>query len=190
MKLIFTWLLLFGISFTAQAQKHFNSYDKTFKKYSKRFFGPTYDWKKFKAQGIAESGLSIEAISQVGARGIMQLMPSTFAEVQSENPEFESIDNTEWNIAAGIYYDWKLYKSWKEINEDEERFNFTLGSYNAGKGTILKARIKAKDNQLDHNIWESIETVAPEVPKWRHSETLGYVKKINSFIRDLSKPSL
>src|SRR5215813_2941854 len=53
-------------------------FDPTFRKYSKRFFGPAFDWRYFKAQGFAESGLKATAVSWVGARGVMQLMPSTF----------------------------------------------------------------------------------------------------------------
>ena len=82
--------------------------------------------------------------SYVGARGIMQLMPSTFAEVQSRQREFESIDNVEWNIAAGIYYDRYLWRRWKELGIDEERRRFMFGSYNAGQGTISRARRVAR----------------------------------------------
>ncbi len=168
------------------AQKKYTEYDDTFKKYSKRFFGPGYDWKLFKAQSIAESGLSPEAVSPVGARGLMQLMPSTFADVQSANPEFKNIDDPVWNIAAGIYYDKQLYNKWNEI-VDEEKFNFTFGSYNAGRGPILKAQEKAKAKDLDHNSWENISLVAPEVPKWRHEETLNYVERIKKFHNQLIK---
>jgi hypothetical protein len=34
-----------------------NRYDDTFRKYSKRYFGPGYDWRAFKAQGMTESNL-------------------------------------------------------------------------------------------------------------------------------------
>jgi hypothetical protein len=34
----------------------------------------------------------------------MQLMPSTFKEIASKRPEFTSIDDPEWNIAAGILH--------------------------------------------------------------------------------------
>ena len=57
-------------------------YDQYFRKYSKRFFGPALDWHWFKAQGIAESGLRGNARSWVNAKGIMQLMPRTFAELK------------------------------------------------------------------------------------------------------------
>src|SRR5688572_9009551 len=151
-------------------------YDDLFRKYSKRFFGVGYDWRYFKAQGMAESNLDSAARSYVGARGVMQLMPSTFAEIQSRRTEFESIDHVEWNIAAGILHDRYLWQRWKELGADEERRRFMFGSYNAGEGPILRARGMAR--QLDAHAWASIEQVAPEVQRWRYRETLGYVKKV------------
>src|SRR5437763_346807 len=67
-------------------------YDPTFKKYSKRYFGPAFDWKYFKAQSYAESRLNANATSYVGARGLMQLMPSTYQEIASHRPDFGAID--------------------------------------------------------------------------------------------------
>jgi membrane-bound lytic murein transglycosylase F len=169
------------------AQKSFFKYDDTFRKYSKRFFGPGFDWRVFKAQGIAESGLSPDAESWVGAKGIMQLMPSTFAEVQSRNPELTDVNDPEWNIAAGIYYDRTIWNNWKEILTDSEKQRFTFGSYNAGRGTIMKAQTKAKGKNLDHNSWGTIRQIAPEIKGWRHEETLNYVTKIDSFYMQLSR---
>lgn len=183
---VFIFLLL-SLSIPLHAQKTFSKYDDTFKKYSKRFFGPGFDWKIFKAQGIAESGLSPDALSRVGAKGIMQLMPSTFGEVQSRNPEFTDINDPELNIAAGIYYDRTIWNSWKEIELNPEKQRFTFGSYNAGRRTITNAQAKAKDKNLDHNSWENIRQIASEVPKWRHEETINYVTKIDSFYLQLSK---
>ncbi|MFN8580426.1 MAG: transglycosylase SLT domain-containing protein [Gemmatimonadaceae bacterium] len=81
-------------------------YDDAFRKYTKRYFGPTYDWRMFKAQGMAESNLDASATSWVGARGVMQLMPSTFQQVRSQQPDLRwSINNPEMNIGAGIMYD-------------------------------------------------------------------------------------
>jgi soluble lytic murein transglycosylase-like protein len=161
-------------------------YDELFRKYSKRFFGVGYDWRYFKAQGMAESNLDSAARSYVGARGIMQLMPSTFAQIQSRRTEFESIDNVEWNIAAGILHDRYLWQRWKELGVDDERRRFMFASYNAGEGPILRARGMARSRQLDARTWSSIEQVAPEVRRWRYRETLGYVRKIQRNYRQLA----
>ena len=161
-------------------------YDDLFRKYSKRFFGVGYDWRYFKAQGMAESNLDSAARSYVGARGIMQLMPSTFAEIQSRRTEFESIDHVEWNIAAGILHDRYLWQRWKELGVDDERRRFMFGSYNAGEGPILRARGMARQRELDAHTWSSIEQVAPDVRRWRYRETLGYVRKIQRNHRQLT----
>ena len=161
-------------------------YDDLFRKYSKRFFGVGYDWRYFKAQGMAESNLDSAAQSYVGARGIMQLMPSTFAQIQSRRTEFESIDHVEWNIAAGILHDRYLWQRWKDLGIDDERRRFMFASYNAGEGPILRARGMARARQLDAHAWTSIEQVAPEVQRWRYRETLGYVRKIQRNYRQLA----
>ncbi|PYP79256.1 MAG: hypothetical protein DMD35_08615 [Gemmatimonadetes bacterium] len=59
-----------------QARREEKRYDPIFQKYAKRYFGAGTDWQWFKAQGMAESDLTPTARSRVGARGIMQLMPS------------------------------------------------------------------------------------------------------------------
>ena len=156
-------------------------YDDVFSKYSKRFFGPGFDWRIFKAQGLAESNLNPEARSWVGATGIMQLMPSTYKEIQTKNPEFVDMNNPEWNIAAGIYYDRQLWKAWNQNEFESDRLRFVLGSYNAGRRTILRAQNHAMTLNLDGSRWPSIQQAAPDVTKWRHEETLHYVDRIEDF---------
>jgi len=168
---------------SAAAQKS-DRFDNTFRKYSKRFFGVGFDWRVFKAQAIVESNLNPEARSFVGAVGLMQLMPSTFGAVQTKNPELRSIDDPEWNIAAGIQYDRELWSSWSDHGSVPDRIRFTLGAYNAGRVTLLRAQDRARAERLDENAWSSIEIVAPKVPRWRHGETLSYVRRIDeSFSR-------
>ena len=183
---LFVWsvlcLFLAGPVFAGDTSR----YDDVFRKYSKRWFGVGFDWRVFKAQGLAESNLNPAAHSWVGAIGIMQLMPSTFKEVQSRNPELSNMNDPEWNIAAGVYYDRQLWKQWTRNESAPDRLSFVFGSYNAGRGIILKAQNQAAKEQLDQEVWPSIEQVAPQVPRWRHQETLGYVRKIEGFYIDLS----
>lgn len=155
-------------------------FDESFRKYAKRFFGVGYDWQVFKAQAMAESQLDPRAHNPTGARGLMQLMPSTYRQIQSQNTELRSIDDPEWNIAAGIQYDRTLWTLWDDHEADADRRSFMLASYNAGRGTILRAQAMARRDSLDHLKWASIETVAPRVQRWRHQETLTYVRKIES----------
>jgi membrane-bound lytic murein transglycosylase MltF len=160
-------------------------YDPVFKKYSKRYFGPAFDWKYFKAQGFAESGLKATAKSWVGARGVMQLMPSTYQEIASHRPEFGTIDQPEWNIAAGIMHDRYLWGLWSSNVSDDERHHFMFASYNAGEGTINRAFGVAK-LKVGPPEWRSVEQIAPTVTRWRYIETLGYVRRIDSTYSSLS----
>jgi len=94
-----------------------NKYDKHFRKNAKHYFGPSFDWRWFKAQAIAESGLKADAESKYGASGIMQILPSTYEDIKKKNPGFKDIHTPRWNIAAGIYYDRQLYKKWSTPHE-------------------------------------------------------------------------
>ena len=189
--LLWVWL---GTAGPATAQRAFGKserdaqpFDESFRKYSKRFFGAGFDWRLFKAQAMAESQLDPKAHSAVGARGLMQLMPSTFREIQSRNPDFASIDDPEWNIAAGIQYNRTLWNLWKDNNSDFDRQHFMLASYNAGRGTILRAQGVARRDSLDHWKWTSIESVATRVRGWRHRETLTYLRRIGTNFGALQK---
>ena len=161
-------------------------YDGWFKKYSKRYFGVGFDWKLFKAQGMAESGLSPTAKSWVGARGIMQLMPSTYHEISSHRPEMTAIDDPQWNIAAGIMHDRDMWTLWRDSVPEDDRWRFMFAGYNAGEGTIFRAQGVARASKLDHRTWPNIESVAPTVPRWRYKETLGYVRTIQENRKHLS----
>lgn len=169
------------------AAKATTQFDDTFRKYGKRYFGPGFDWRYFKAQAMAESNLDPNATSYVGARGLMQLMPSTYAMIQTRRPELGAINDPEWNIAAGIMHDRYLWKLWSKEISAEERLNYMFSSYNAGEGTLARAMRVAREQKLDHAQWANIEAIAPTVPRWRYRETLGYVRKIDGYYGHLSK---
>ena len=172
---------------SAQTKRDADRYDDTFRKYSKRYFGIGYDWRIFKAQALAESEMNPNARSWVGARGLMQLMPSTYKGIQSRAPSLGSIDDPEWNIAAGIMHDRSLWRRWERDSIHTDRREFMFASYNAGEGTILNAQRACVARSLDRRSWTSVETVAPNVPRWRYRETLGYVRKIRAGIDNLDE---
>ncbi len=173
-------LSLAGSTAPAQNRLFSAQYDDYFRKYSKRFFGVGFDWRYFKAQAFAESNLNPDAYSHVGAMGIMQLMPSTFLEVSSKNPEFNQIDDPDMNIGAGIFYSRRLWLALKEHQDEVERIRFTLGSYNAGLGRIIQAKAFALAETLDALLWRNVVHVAPKVLRWKYQETLEYVSRIES----------
>jgi membrane-bound lytic murein transglycosylase F len=156
-----------------------NKYDHLFRKYTKHYFGPHVDWHWFKAQGIAESGLKPDAQSPVGARGLMQIMPATYAEILKKNPFFADISEPRWNIAAGIFYDRQLYRKWKRKRElhTQDRLAFTFGSYNAGYGNVLKAykRARKKHGEGEVKRWHQVAPFAPR-------ETRAYVQRIRQLM--------
>jgi len=176
MRSILLALVLVSASGPVTALPH--RYDDYFRKYSKRFFGPAFDWRLFKAQGMAESGLSATALSQRGARGVMQLMPITSREVQLKNKDFGDLGNPEWNIAAGIYYGRQLWLSWSDEAESVHLREFMLGSYNAGRTPLTRAQSLASERQLDKKKWTSIQAVAPFVPRWDYRQTFEYIQRI------------
>jgi membrane-bound lytic murein transglycosylase MltF len=180
--LLLITLTILCVTHTVEARAVTDRYDNTFRKYSKRFFGMGFDWRLFKAQGMAESNLDMNAKSFVGAQGIMQLMPTTFQEIRSKNPDIKAIDDPEWNIAAGIYYDRQLWKQWQAEADVTDQYRFMLGSYNAGRATLIRAQEVARSRTLNPALWPSIRTIAPEVPRWRHTETIDYVERIEDFL--------
>ena len=154
-------------------------YDHYFSKYSKRNFGPNFDWRYFKAQAIAESRLKKDAQSQVGAVGIMQIMPRTYAEIVKRSRYIKGSDNNpHWNIAAGIYYNRSIWNIFKAKRPFQDRLDFMFGAYNAGKGNILKAQRHTMTTELNPNLWASIEKTLPRVTGKHSKETLDYVNKI------------
>lgn len=172
---------------SAQTKRDVDRYDATFRKYSKRYFGIGHDWRVFKAQALAESEMNPNAVSWVGARGLMQLMPSTYKAIQSRSAGWGSIDDPEWNIAAGILHDRWLWRRWERDSIHTDRREFMFASYNAGEGTIMNAQRACVARSLDRRAWRSVETVAPNVPRWRYKETLGYVRKIQKGIANMDE---
>ena len=185
--LLIALLLVAAPRASAQLKSDQERYDDNFRKYSKRFFGPGFDWTYFKAQAMAESRLDASARSYVGARGVMQLMPRTYEELRRGNSEMTlgRIEDPEWNIAAGIMYDRKMWMAWDSLQKNNERLRFMFASYNAGPGTIRRAARTAAQKNLLWYDWTSIEQVAPAVPRWRYRETLGYVRRIESNYNEL-----
>ena len=147
-----------------------SDYDAHFRKYSKHFFGPFFDWRWFKAQAIVESRLDPRAKSPAGAVGVMQIKPSTFREIRRTNPQWVAIHDASFNIGAAIYYDHYLYErtAWSGLDR-EERLLFALAAYNAGPTGILRAMNETRRRPV--RAWSEVSPQAPP-------ETRAYVAQI------------
>jgi membrane-bound lytic murein transglycosylase MltF len=141
-------------------------------------YGDQYDvdWVLMGAQGYQESLLNQNAISPVGAIGVMQVMPAT-----GKDLNVGDITETEANIHAGIkYMRWMIDHYYgNEPMTKLDKALFAFASYNAGAGKISKLRKIAAKRGLDRNIWfHNVEYVAAEKIG---QETVTYVSNIYKY---------
>lgn len=163
-------------------------YDEHFSKYSKRYFGVGFDWHWFKAQAIAESGLNEAARSWCHAKGLMQLIPTTFAEISKRHGIENDIHDPRWNIAAGIAYDSELWEKFEYVDLDIwNQISFMFGAYNAGYGNIWKVQKICRENMLNEKRWENVKRCASRLGRWRHQETMAYLGRILDVKRELGE---
>lgn len=157
-----------------------NRFDTHFRKYSKRFFGPTHDYRWWKSQAVIESALKPNAVSPVGARSLMQVMPRTWDEIIRKHKFIEDDPfNPRWAIAAGISYDKYLWDMWSAKRTFNDRMSIVFASYNGGAGNVLRAQRKCiAEGDTDCNTWAQISARASKIATWRYEESLNYVKRI------------
>lgn len=144
-------------------------YDPAFRHWG-QFYFPFDDWKHWKAQGLAESGLNPMAKSYCGAVGLMQIMPATAKGLKVNPFDYEG------NVQGGIKYDAQLYKNWKRISNQDDRRNITYASYNAGLGWLIKASKLAGSTK-----WQDVSLKLSSVTGKNAKQTQDYVKHINTF---------
>ena len=164
-----------------------SEYDYLFKKYAKEI---DWDWKLLAAQAWCESHFDTTAVSWAGARGLMQLMPST---ARAYGLEADKITNPELNIKAAVanIKDLNSILS-SRITDKQERIKFIIAAYNSGAGHILDAIALAKKYGKDYQKWEDNVSITlqwkanpeyfnDEVCKsgyFRGSQTIAYVNKV------------
>lgn len=162
-----------------------NSYGNTIRTYSERY---GVDWRLVVAVMKAESRFDHSAESSKGARGFMQIMPSTQSEIAEDfGVESETFDDPHGNIRGGIYYLARIYKQFGNdgLSEDN-RLKLTLAAYNAGPGRINDARKMAVYVNDDPKEWKSVKNSLSLLSKkysslhkfvWvEHKPTNGYFK--------------
>ena len=120
-------------------------YDDLTKKYASQY---GQDWRLITAQMYQESKFDPEAVSWVGAQGLMQVMPST-----GEELGFTDLHEPQVGIHAGVKYMRQLINRFDHNLPMEERIRFALASYNVGYGHVLDARRLAREMGWDPNRW-------------------------------------
>ena len=105
----------------------------------------------------------------------MQVMPGTWKDMAPKLGLTNPLEVRQ-SIQAGIYYDARMWAIWKVPWLLEERIAFTMASYNAGPGHIIKAQLLALD---DHSLlWEPVAAQLHMVTGKHAEETRGYVTRI------------
>jgi membrane-bound lytic murein transglycosylase MltF len=123
-------------------------------------YGSQYnmDYLLMMAQGYQESTLDQNAKSQVGAVGVMQLMPAT-----GDQMKVGDIHQKEANIHAGVKYIRFMVDKYfaNEPMDDTNKILFAFAAYNAGPGRIHSLRVEAANKGLNPNVWiDNVELVA------------------------------
>jgi len=153
--------------------KKFEQTVALFRKYGEQY---DLDYLLIMAQGYQESRLDQNAKSQVGAIGVMQVMPAT-----GKDLKVGDIAQLEPNIHAGVKYIRFMIDHYYE-KEPMDRLNkglFAFASYNAGPGRIRSLRAEAAKRGLDPNRWfRNVELVVAEKVG---QETVTYVANIYKY---------
>ena len=167
--------------------KQTDKYDLIFQRSVKRYFPPELkrDWALLKSQCWVESRLKPHAESWAKARGICQLLPTTFSSVADAG---ESIWNPKSNIKAAARFDRRLWVIWGGRKRHTDcHARLMLSSFNAGPGHIISAQRLADDALC----WNDISRYLVNVTGPRNSrETLDYVDRITAACRRFKCRSL
>ncbi|WP_236250485.1 transporter substrate-binding domain-containing protein [Microbulbifer sp. ALW1] len=147
-----------------------------------------FDWRLVVAQMWQESNFNPNAVSPVGAQGLLQVMPLTAEDMGFPPPLFDP----DRNIQAGIkYLNWVRDRFEPNLPAIEKLW-FTLASYNAGYGHLLDARRLAKELELDPNVWfGNVEEAMLKLsePKYFQNARYGYVRGAEpaQYVRNISQ---
>lgn len=123
-------------------------YDHLFKEYADSI---GWDWLLLASMAYNETKFDSSLVSWAGAKGIMQLMPSTARHFSDEGWD---MTNNRHNVAAATRYIASLNRSLrKKVEDKDERVKFILASYNSGLGHIFDAIALADKYNMNPNVW-------------------------------------
>jgi membrane-bound lytic murein transglycosylase MltF len=155
---------------TSAAQQNFEQLVGLFGRFSDKYQMSTA---MMMALGYQESRLNQAAVSQVGAIGVMQVMPATGRQMNVGD-----IRQLEPNIHAGIKYIHHLMEVYFPTAPSDmvNRTLLTFASYNAGPNRIRRLRREAATRGLDPDVWfDNVEILVAETIG---RETVTFVSNI------------
>lgn len=134
------------------------SFDGNFDKWSKKY---SVNKNLLKSVAVVESKLKPKAVSSEGARGLMQLMPSTYKGIKKQIKDLPANSfNPDNSIHAAAYYISSLYKELDVIEiSNLNKQKIVLTAYNAGIGNLLKARALAHHSNKYEDIIKYLKRV-------------------------------
>ncbi len=147
-----------------------------------------WDWKLLASQVFRESKFDPDAVSWVGAVGLMQVLPTTGAEYG-----VTKLEDPEQNLQAAVAHLQWLQNMWlEEVSDRAERRKFILASYNVGHGHVFDAVRLAEKYGEDPENWSAVsefllkksdpEFYLDSVVQYgycRGSEPINYVRDIH-----------
>jgi membrane-bound lytic murein transglycosylase MltF len=160
----------------ATSSNEIKKFEKTvefFRKYGAQY---DMDYLLMIAQGYQESLLDQNAKSEVGAIGVMQLMPATGKEMNTGD-----VTQLEPNIHAGIKYVRLLRDQFFESEpmDTRNKILFSFAAYNAGPARVQKLRKESERRGLNPNLWfNNVELIAAQRIG---EETVTYVANIYKY---------
>lgn len=123
-------------------------YDDLFRKYAAEL---GWDWRLLAAQGFVESQFRNDVTSWAGARGIMQIMPST---ARAYSVSVAALDSPEESIKLAARILKALDNSLAAyIENPDKRREFVIAAYNSGIAHIIDAIALARKYGRDSNSW-------------------------------------
>lgn len=123
-------------------------YDGLFKLYATE----GHDWRLLGAICFVESRFDNNVTSWAGARGIMQIMPST-ARTNGVDPAALTDPETSVRLAARLLN--TLDRTMRPyVKDPAERVKFVLASYNAGAAHIIDAIVLARKHGYNPAVWD------------------------------------
>jgi membrane-bound lytic murein transglycosylase F len=166
-------------------------YDAQVQKYAEEY---GFDWALIVAQMYQESRFDPQAESWAGARGLMQILPTT-----GELFGVEDLHGVDTSIQTGVRYLAWLHERFEPELTVQDRMWFTLAAYNAGLGHVRDARSLARKMGWNPDRWfNNVERAMLLLSRRsfyqlathgyaRGKETVDYVRQIrdryNAYVR-------